>query len=124
MRIVIETIPHSKHRYETVGDFWWEQDGSLQIRVSKMVDERYSLLVALHEMIEATLCERRGIAEPDIMAFDQSIIMEPNEYADDPGHDPAAPYHVEHVFAECIERLMAQQLGVNWQEYGRAVEQL
>jgi hypothetical protein len=35
---------------------------------------------------------------------------------DDPGE-----YHLEHVFATKVERLLAQELGVNWSAYDREV---
>jgi hypothetical protein len=118
VKIVIESIPHDQHRYPTTGDYWQDEDGTLQVRVSNIGpdDERMQFLVALHEMIEMTLCAFRGIAEPDIKAWDEAV-PDDSPYADDPGHDPTAPYHKEHVFAECIERLVAAELGVNWQKY-------
>ncbi len=130
MKVLIETIPHGTHRYDTTGDYWWVRDKSdplittmLVVKVSEMPDERMSFLVALHEMVEAYLCEQRGIAEPDITAWDKAV-PDDSPYADDPGHDPAAPYHKEHVFAECVERLVARELGVNWPEYEAACEAL
>lgn len=78
-----------------------------------------AFLVAVHEMVEAWICERRGIKEPDIKAFDEA-----NPDSDDPGTMPEAPYHKEHIFAECLERLVARELGVNWEEYDRTIEGL
>lgn len=121
MRIVIETIPHAAHRYPTVGDYWRDRDGTMQVRVSAMADERHALLVAIHEVIEAHLCEQRGISEESITAFDKQHLADDDPWVDDPGHCPDAPYHREHVFAECIERLFAFEIGVNWQEYEAAL---
>ena len=58
MKILIETIKHSEQRYPTVGDYWTDSDGTLQVRVSEMGDDRYALLVAVHEVIEAFLCQQ------------------------------------------------------------------
>src|SRR5579863_6201874 len=121
MKIVIETIPHDQHRYPTIGDWWWNKDGqTLEIRVSEFSRGvfplepcgAYELLIALHELIEAVLCDVRRIAEADVTAFDKAHLD-----LDEPGEDRRAPYHKEHVFAECIERLVALELGVNWQDY-------
>ena len=80
------------------------------------------LLIALHEFVEVTLCEHRGITEEAITAFDCAHLDDDDPYVDDPGPSPAAPYHKEHVFAETIERLMALELGPsNWQEYDAAL---
>ena len=125
MKIIIETIPHNEHRYPTVGDYWTDQDGVRHIRVSETKDPRHALLVALHELIESELCSRRGISEHVIDTFDMDY--EDKRGADDhsePGDLLDAPYHIEHVFAGCIERLMAQQLDVNWQEYSDALSEL
>lgn len=119
MKIVIKSIPQAEHRYPTAGDYWWDTAGNLQVRVSEMKDSRSMILVALHELVEVILCEDRGIPEPEIMAFD---LGHPD--LEEPGESPEAPYHKEHVFAETIERLMAMELGVNWQEHEAALSAL
>ena len=35
MKINIETIPHGDQRYPTVGDYWDDSDGVVQVRVSE-----------------------------------------------------------------------------------------
>ncbi len=118
MKIIIESIPHASHRYPTIGDYWRDADGTLQIRVSEMADAHSMIVIALHELVEVFLCEDRGIAEPEIMAFDLKSLTGP--FKDDPGHDPNAPYHYEHVFAEIVERMMLLELGLDWQRHEEA----
>ena len=36
MNITIKTIAHDKQRYDTVGDWWFDDEGDLQIRVSRV----------------------------------------------------------------------------------------
>lgn len=126
--IVIKTIPKSEHRYPTVGDYWRDPDGTLQIRVSEMGNKDYEALVALHELIEIILTEKKGIKEPDIMAFDVQFEKEREEGLhgedDEPGEAPNSPYRKEHVLAECLERVVANELGVIWDEYGKTVMSL
>jgi len=119
MKIVIETIPHFEQRYVTCGDYWLDAEGVLQVRVSDLGDVRLEFLVALHELVEVTLCDLRGIAEPDIKAFDEA-----NPEAEDPGSLPDAPYRKEHLFAEAVEKWVATEMGVDWNDYGRRVEAL
>src|SRR5215207_4505971 len=92
LKIRIETISHDRQRYPTVGDYWDDPDGTLQVRISEVGDRRLELLVALHELIECELCRQRGIAEPDIMAFDLAFEkeIEAGECDEDeePGDDP------------------------------------
>jgi hypothetical protein len=125
MEIVIMTIPHKEQRYETVGDYWKGLGGSTQIRVSDMDNADYEFLVALHELVEQKLCEKRGIKEEDITAFD--IEFENNRAEDDdsePGDDPMAPYKKEHLFATGIEKLVAAELGIDWKTYDEKVMSL
>lgn len=120
MKIEIETIPHDKQRYPTAGDYWDDPiEGTKHILVSAMGDWRLELLVAIHELVESALCDQRGIPEHEVAAFDMA-----NLDADEPGELPNAPYHREHMFAETIERLVAEQLGVSWIQYGQAVSKL
>lgn len=122
MNINIQVIPHSEHRYETVGDWWETPEGDLEIRVSSMGNWKFEFLVAFHEQAEFTLCKDRGITDEIVSKFDkefESNRQEGNE--DEPGDDPKAPYRKEHFFATSIERLMAAELNVDWEEYDAAI---
>ena len=102
-------------RYDTIGDYVISADGHIHITVSDLGDSRFNVLVALHELVEVLLTENAGIPEGEIMAFDLAHLD-----TDDPGNIPDAPYHRQHVFADCLERLFAREMGVNWQEYEAA----
>ena len=120
MRIQIETIQHAAQRYSTAGDWWWDPDGTLQMRISELPEPRYSALVMMHELTEALLCRDRGITAEEVDAWD----MGPGKDLDDPGEDPRAPYHKEHDAATVIERVLAHEMGVNWNAYNDAVDAL
>ena len=104
LKVNIETIPHSSHRYPTVGDYTDHPDSSRSVRVSDMGNVDYEFLVALHELIEQHLCLKRNITDATITAFD--VEWEANRLVDgdfskvfgvtEPGWDPAAPYHKDH----------------------------
>jgi hypothetical protein len=124
MKIHIETIPHREQRYDTVGDWWLDEAGDLQIRVSDMSRgstgrRRMESLVAVHELIEALLCQFRGIADEDVTAFDTAFVPSPENA--EPGDDPLAPYREEHFFATTIERLLSTELRVDWLDYENAL---
>src|ERR1035437_10343150 len=110
--INIRFIDIKDQRYSTCGDYW-ETDTSYEYRITDQGDNRKNMLILLHEMIEYTLCMDKGITEQSISAFD--IMWEGEEYhaTDEPGYDLRAPYRHQHIFAENIERLMAQELGVD-----------
>lgn len=128
MKIILETIYHCEQRYPTVGDYQTERDGTTHISVSKMGDRRYELLVGIHELIEHSLVKERGIDEASIDTFDLMFEEERREGlhsdTDEPGSDPRAPYHAEHEIASHIERVMAIHMGVDWNEYEKAVNAL
>lgn len=125
MIIIIETISHKEHRYETVGDWVFDKDGNLMIKVSEMGCWKYEALVGLHEAIEALLCKSRGISEEDVTKFD--VAYERHRDEDDisePGDQYDAPYRREHFTATNIERQLAEALDVNWQQYDAVVNSL
>jgi hypothetical protein len=123
-------IPHRKQRYDTVGDYF-KRDGVWQFRVSKMKDQRYSILVFLHEVIEFFLCRQAGIKMKDIDRFDKEYEMSRGQdeaacgckHLAEPGDDPHAPYWAQHQAATKCERLIAEALGVKWSDYDAAIQQ-
>lgn len=124
MKVTIEVIPHTSQRYETVGDWQWNND-ELTITVSSMSNWRYEMLVAIHELVECLLCKERGIQQEDVDEFDRHF--EDNRLLGDvsePGDKPYAPYYKEHQFATCLERFLAVELGVDWNTYSTVVENL
>lgn len=128
MNINIKVIPHDKHRYLTVGDWWFDDLGVLQIRVSDMGNEDYENLVVLHELAEVLLCKKRGITTKQVDDFDMNFEQERaagvhGQY-EEPGDDPKAPYRKEHFFATNIERLMSNELGVDWRTYEKSLNEM
>ncbi len=126
MIIHIESIPHDKQRYPTVGDYWQESDGVDHVRVSELQDWRYQALVAVHELVEMILAKHRGISEEAISAFDVAFEhdRELGKVLGEPGDDPRAPYRREHFFATNVERLLAAELEVDWGAYETLVDGL
>jgi len=125
MRINIEVIPHEEQRYPTVGDYWME-DGVQQVRVSRLPDWRYEILVAVHEIVELAVTRHRGIAEDLISDFDIAFekARESGDRHGEPGDHPESPYRHEHFFATNLERLLAAELDVDWFEYESYVDGL
>lgn len=122
MKILIETIPHESQRYDTCGDWTFNEigdEGILHIKVSSLDNWKYEALVGIHEAIEAIICDARGISEFDITDFDINYIGK-----GEPGDNKHAPYRKEHKFATKIERMLAKQLGVTWNKYDKAINNL
>lgn len=125
MKVVIETIPHESQRYPTVGDWYYEEDGTLRIKVSELSDWRYVTLVALHELCEERMCKQDGVTQAQVDAFDKQFeANRPEGNLDEPGDDTEAPYRKQHGIATGIERIMAAELGVDWNKYAAELESL
>lgn len=135
MKIEIKTLPHKKQSYDTCGDWKFEHGRLRKILVSDMHNRVYEFLVAIHEFIEAFLCEQRHISARAVNKFDIQY-----EYArergiaslcgcvptgtSEPGFDRHAPYHKEHAFATKVERMLAFILHVDWRQYDETVNKL
>jgi hypothetical protein len=125
MEIVIKFIPHKEQRYETVGDYWEDQDGNLQIRVSEMKNEMYNGMVAVHELVEFLLCRKNGVSEDAITKFDIAFEKKRKKgNVDEPGFDNKAPYRKEHTAATAVEMIMCSATGVSWNNYDKKVNSL
>lgn len=129
MEIKIKTIPHSKQRYDTVGDWEWDKNGNLTVSVSDMDNWKYEFLVAFHELAEVMLCKDRGISQESVDEFDISFEKIRQQFPktigdQEPGNMSSAPYNKEHAVATQLEYILAQELGVNWNDYDESVNNL
>jgi hypothetical protein len=129
VNVAIQVIPHDKQRYETVGDWYFQQgwpgEPDLTIKVSDLGDWRYNMLVAVHELVEALLCKNRGITQAEVDKFDRAFeAARKAGNEDEPGDDPKAPYRREHFFATNVEALLSAELNVDWAKYEKAVTAL
>lgn len=128
MKISIETIPNDCHRYKTCGDYWYDENGVLQIRVSDMGNELYETLIAVHELIEERITKQRGITEQEITDFDlmyeEERSMGLHEDWEEPGFDERAPYLDAHTYATSVEMNLCNKLGVDWNHYSNKVNSL
>lgn len=125
MNIHVEIIPHDQQRYPTVGDWLFNDKGDLYVKVSALGNPDYETTVAVHEIIEAALCRKRGITAGIVDQFDKAFEANRAEGNDDePGDDPLAPYKEEHFFATNIERLLSQEFGFDWHTYEAALNAL
>lgn len=125
MKIVIKSIPHATHRYPTCGDWFYDDDGTLNILVSEEMPKESQQLVALHELAECLMCAANGVTQKIVDDFDMTY--EANRKPGDesePGDQKDAPYFSQHGLATGIERIIATQMGVSWIEHEAAIGKL
>jgi hypothetical protein len=118
-RIRVDFVEQSIQRYPTVGDYV-ECNAFVNFRITDMHNPIYSAAILLHELVEKILNDRDGIPDSDVDAWDFG------EGADlpDPGLDPRAPYHRNHMIADAIERSFIALAGEDWVRYEEAIDKL
>lgn len=118
-RIVVEFIPADEQRYDTAGDWYYYEDDTLVLKISRMSKGIYQQALAVHEFCEALLCNNAGISQEVVDHFDMVVAA-----SDDPGMEPTAPYHVQHCWADVIERAFIAAAGESWAKYDAEVGRL
>lgn len=126
--ISIKSIPGDLQRYPTCGDYWYDDMGILQVRVTEMGNSFYETLIAIHEITEELLTKHRGLTEQKIMDFDiyyearrkQGLVPEDSE----PGFSNESPYLKEHTLATAIEMQICAMAGESWIDYERILNEL
>lgn len=125
MKINIKTIPIEEMRYPTVGDYWYDEIGTLQVRVADMGDTFYETMVAVHEIIEEALTKKRGITEQQIMEFDLEFEAKREEgNLDEPGFDENCIYRKEHTLATAVEMMMCAHVDLSFKKYEEKIDSL
>lgn len=107
------------------------------INVSQMEDWRMPMLVAVHELVEVLMCKQAGITADLVDDFDMAFESEramrlekatPEQKLlidmEEPGDHKDAPYVRQHGFASGVERILAAEMGVNWEQYCQVLEKL
>ncbi len=120
------TIPHNLQRYDTLGD-WFTENGVLHIHVSRLRDWRSELAIAVHELIEAVMCDQAGITAEMVDEFDFEFVwrQESGEIPPEaePGAAPGCPYASQHAVATEVERLLVELLGLKWDPHEQTCQE-
>ena len=120
MEIHIKSIPKEQHRYDTSGDYWYGENGVLEVRITEM-EKRSMELVLLHELVEHFITEHQGITHEEIDKFDKAYEAARLSNDGEPGDAPDCPYKDAHLFAIAIEMLLANKLEVDWLEHDNRI---
>ena len=128
LQYILKVIPHSWQDYPTIGNYFYIKGGTIVIFCSDMKNNDYHQLIFAHEMFEVALVIKRKINIKEIDKFDINFEKEREKGLhgkdDEPGDNKSAPYHKEHVFATKLEKLLAKEMDVNWEDYSKTVSNL
>lgn len=125
-KINIEFIPHDQQRYDTCGDYFFDSDGILQIRISQMKLEIHAMAVLIHELTEMALLRHEGkVSFEDIDKFDMDFEAKREDgNEDEPGMDVNAPYRDQHLVATSVEMAVIANAKLSWKEYENEIYSL
>lgn len=121
-RIVIEAVPKDAMREpyckeDQAGDWIFDTEGNLVIKVvGKDFAIPETFLFALHELVEAYLCQREGISQEAVDEFDREFASYEGQvrwgHIEEPGDCKEAPYRTQHRRAMLAEHIMANFMGL------------
>lgn len=116
--IIIQTIPGEEQRYPTCGDYQDLETAHI-VSITQQDNWDYEFLIAIHELVEMWITKKRGISEESITNYDIGWEDRPQPKADEPGNEEGCIYRKEHRFAENVERQIAHEIGVDWDQYSK-----
>lgn len=116
MNIDVQFVPHTQHRYSTIG-YWRVEDDILHIEISQEICWENRISVLFHELIEAAWCITHGITTAECDAFDDLFEREYTEgirpKSVEAGHDKRCPYRKGHIWGCRFEWLVLFILGAD-----------
>jgi hypothetical protein len=116
VQLELDFIPHQEQRYETLGDWVHTPDGAkFTLHISQMRNRYSEIAVALHEMVEALLCDLEQIGAKEVDEWDFKFLE--RHPKNEPGDDPLAPYHLQHKIATRVEQAFVMAVGMTWLEH-------
>ena len=100
-------------------DWWWDEAGNLQVRVSSgLPDWKERACLMIHEAVEALCCKHLGVTVKQVDDYDEKFETEhPGDGTTNVGDIHDCPYRVPHNYATAAERILAGVLDVSWQDY-------
>ena len=117
--IRIDFIKQSEQNYDTVGNYG-ETEHEIWFEITELSDPLYSVAILLHELHEFYRNKDLGTTIEEIDKFD----MVDHPELEEPGDDPRAPYHKQHLEASVIERACLAMAGRSWSDYEQEIENL
>ena len=110
-RIIINFVPHTEQRYDTVGDYQ-QIDNILFITISQELGNDIAFETLHHELREWELNKKAGISDETVDKWD-FLNKEVTE---------GCPYFEQHNKATELSRFIAEQNGSTLEEYDEVLD--
>ncbi len=113
-----------KMRYETLGDYYFEGQGDQKYLIVEVYSKMTPIerkAVAIHELVEQTLLELKGITPAMVDKWD----TEDTGGKHDPKmYDKNAHYKAADKFALMVEKEIIKWSGKKWSEYDKKLDDI
>ena len=129
LKINIQVISHKEQGPAKVTAQWWtDEAGVIQVRISRLGDIRAELLHLVHELVEIAC----SITHPEIMddvltdAYDEEFLRKRAAGELPLGHEEVGfgencPYSGGHHAASGVELMICPHMDLNWVDYDNRV---
>ena len=117
MEITVRIVEQFEQNYDTAGDYGRDENGNIWFKVTKQKTEFVEKMILIHEMIEELLVTEAGIKDDDIVNFDKSYTGD----CEEPGDSKDAPYNRQHTIAKIVERIICNELNIDFQGYMNSI---
>lgn len=129
--INIQVIAHKEQACGITGEWWTDENGVVQIRVSRLGDIRAEALHIAHEVVEWAASVGDPLAMDDDLTNvqDEKFLKLRREGKLPKGHEevgfgPNCLYAKGHHLGTATELILCQNLGLNWIDYDNRVCQV
>lgn len=111
----IKFIPHNEQKINCVGDYWIDEKGVIQIRVSDVGNTRFELAWAIHELCETGSCLMDGVTFDEIDRHIERKRLAGIDAMNDDVYE-GAPHLKQHLVAEKLELKFLALRGLRYAE--------
>ena len=121
MKIEIKFKKLEDIRNDQLGDYFYDEEGTLVFHIADTGNEFYNKLILIHELFEEATTKQSGITEESITLYDkyfelkrqQGLVSENEEN----GYARDCNYRNQHTIADSVERLACAITNTPWVDY-------
>ena len=121
MKIKVKFKSLEDIRNNQLGDYFYDEEGTLVFHIADTGNEFYNKLILIHEICEEATTKQMGITEESISEFDHYFELKRNQGLvgenEENGYARDCNYRNQHTLSDSIERLMCAMTNTPWVDY-------